>query len=69
MNQLRLRDFDADALLSFGVVYGFGSCVMVCANAADHPAAASKITIRKRPVRRLGASVCSDFFGLRNDAF
>jgi hypothetical protein len=40
MNQLRLRDFDADALLSFGVVYGFGSCVMVCANAKNHPVAA-----------------------------
>ena len=40
MNQLRPRDFDADALVSFGVVYGFGSCVMECANAADDPAAA-----------------------------
>ncbi len=48
MNQLRLRDFDADALLSFGVVYGFGSCVMVCANASGNRVAAKRLALRTR---------------------
>ena len=29
-------------------------------NVRDHPVAAKKTTIRKRPIRDLGASLCSD---------
>ena len=37
-----------------------GACGRLGQNVRDHPVAAKKTTIRKRPIRDLGASLCSD---------
>ena len=53
MNQLRPRNFDAVALVSTSVVFGFGSCVMECANGSHQRVGARDVVLQNRLDRRL----------------